>query len=181
MNNNEFFQNQLEFGEEAERIVNDYLISQGYFTLPLYQFRRVETELTGTPSFKYISKYGFTKEIPSPDIIVCGKGENFFCEVKRKQSWVDKKYSSRLETGLDRPRLEEYFKLMENSNMDLHIYFVQEEQEPIGIYRIIITNENRNEVMESVREKPQYVRKSHNYIKTEWMAFFGIKNLEKIK
>lgn len=187
MNSENSFRKKLEFGEEAERKICMYLQKQGYYTLPLYQFRRrIETENNGTPSFKYIvnffkNKTKSDKEIASPDIIVVGNKKNFFCEVKRKQSWV-RGYGvdDAIETGLDISRLEDYFKLMESSNMELHLYFIQEIQEPIGVYRIIINNKNVERIMENVRKPAQRVYKSHDYKKTEYMAFFNINDLEKI-
>jgi len=115
------FKELLEFGEEGEHEVADFLINRGVKILPLYQF---------TPD---TTPYIFSKDekIISPDLI-CFSDTAFMVEVKTKNQWVE--FRGVIETGIDKRLFLQYKKIQELTKIDFYVFFNHKTNEPTGFY-----------------------------------------------
>lgn len=127
---NEIFKEQLEFGEEGEKIVEEYLTQkENRICMCMRQFNP-----TTAPILKTNTGY-----LTSPDIISFRANKAIFVECKRKYQWVTGfNMNSKRETGLDMKHWLHYTQLVRNTYTPLEIYFIHEKETPLGIYRINI-------------------------------------------
>ena len=148
---NQIFHERLEIGKCGEQIIGNILMKQGFVIQPLYQF-----DPSKTPKL-----FSETDEFDAPDFIAFGKNKVIFPESKLKNQWVDMKYSvdeNQLETGFDLKSWIQYRKLYERTGIEIHVFFIQQEQEPIGIYKLVINKE----LLSNMKENVDYRRDPKN-------------------
>ena len=165
------FTEKLAFGEEGEKVVMEYLLNQGRICLPMYQFNPKTAPKIMTP-------YG---EVTSPDFItIHGRNRTIYAESKRKKMWVTSyNHDTERETGIDNRHFKAYCQLVKVTGTPLELYFIHEEMDPKGLYRIVL-----KEVMidEWVKERRHF---RFDYMITQGgkntpMIFFPYEMLEKI-
>jgi len=128
---NEIFREQLEYGENGEKIIEEYLVGkEGRVCMSMRQFNPTIAPIIMTSNNK----------LTSPDIITFKANNAIFVECKRKESWVSgwSSYPSQLETGLDIRHWMHYTELVRTTFIPLEIYFIQENIAPTGIFKITI-------------------------------------------
>lgn len=128
------FYQKLMFGQDGEKQVAEYLINieKRNKVLPLFQF-------SYGSSSPFISS--IEGEIIAPDFLILDRGKYSYAESKRKQKWVLYNKNTARETGLDVKLWKEYMRLVRSTGAPIELYFLHEIEEPIGLYRIIITEE----------------------------------------
>lgn len=156
------FQEYLEYGEEGEHIVADYLMNScDASVLPLYQFEDKKT----APYLIYKdSKYKL------PDLTVWKESKIYFIEVKRKRQWV--RFAGNTETGVDSYLYDNYVKIQDITGTQIYLWFVHEDEEPVGFFYISIDNFKKDMRYWDGKAKGKQVIKA--------MVFTDIKNLTKI-
>lgn len=157
--NKDNFKQNLEFGQGGEKEVASLLLKKGFTILPLYQF----TDDISPKILKHNLSY------VSPDLTIFKNGKTLFIEVKRKKTWV--KYKGTWETGCDYSLYRHYRELSIETGIELWMFFVHENDEPIGIYAINITEDGR--YWDGKTSKGQQVKKP--------MYFWNRNNLKKIE
>lgn len=161
------FKEKLAFGEEGEAIVVEMLTHQFQRTcLPLYQFTPRYAPVWHTPA----------GEVKAPDIVsITNTGRTIHAESKRKQSWVIG-YNSNTsrETGIDAKLWVHYIRLVRFTRVPLELYFVQEVEDPIGIYKLTISEATLDEFAQN----PNMFRFANM---PERMIFFPYEKLTKVK
>ncbi len=167
------FQVNLEDGQEGEKQLAEILLKQGAIIQPLYQY-----EPTKTPYLFFDDNF---TPLVAPDILVIRGGVVTFAECKRKHGWTKNwMYDGRLETGLDNRLFLQYVRLYELSKIPIEIYFIHEDEEPVGIYRITINEQNYHELLSGRQELRRIDKIPKNNNEHTCMTFFDIEDLEKI-
>lgn len=115
------FREQLQFGEEGEHIISDFLMDKGVVIMPLYQFSAQESP-------KIFSK---EKALISPDLL-CYGDRVFFVEVKTKNQWV--RWQGNIETGFNQKHYRHYLEVQQYTKQDVYVIFRHITEEPTGIY-----------------------------------------------
>jgi len=92
------FKENLEFGEDGEKLVQHYLLQNGFVVLPLWQFSANSTPLLFYGSIA----------LPSPDLMAWKCGVAYFFDSKRKSRFIE--YKGRRETGCDDKAYSNYLK-----------------------------------------------------------------------
>lgn len=173
MTNKEKFEKLLAWGEEGEKIIGELLLQEGWFVQPLYQYEKKKTP--------YIFYYnGDVIKIIAPDISIIKEGQLLFVECKRKNEWVkDWRGIGSLETGFNNSQLLSYLKTYDLTKIPIEVYFIQEEMEPIGIYKLRIDSMTRDRLLfEPSFRRIDYMTANGKEV---CMSFFDIKDLIKVK
>lgn len=127
------FEKQLEYGEDGEHIVADYLLKKEFVILPLYQFENKNQ----TPYLLYDKKL-----LILPDLTVWKNGKTYFIEVKRKRQWV--KFKNKIETGINYKLFKSYEEITLITDSIIYLWFVHEYEEPTGFYYIELNKFKNN-------------------------------------
>ena len=143
------FEQQLQFGIDGEKIVAENFMQQGFFILPVYQF-----DVNTAPVL-----FSTNKQYILPDMVVFRNLECAFIEAKRKRQYV--KWKGKIETGICQRLYDHYMQIHKNTGLDVFIVFVQEEEEPTGIFYLNLCTpgrkwDGRNHKGE-IKEKPLYL------------------------
>tara|TARA_Y100001938_G_C8025430_1_gene397731 strand:- start:86 stop:559 length:474 start_codon:yes stop_codon:yes gene_type:complete len=129
--NKDNFKDKLIFGKEGEKDIALKLIENGFYILPLYQFK------DGIAP-QIINK---SKSIISPDLICFKNGKIIFFEVKSKNQWVN--YTDVLETGCNYKHYQDYKRLSLETEIKLYIVFNHVKGKEQGIYYIDVLENGR--------------------------------------
>ncbi len=164
---------QMEFGEEGEKVIEEYLINQNRVCMALRQF---------TPTFAPIITT-YNGGITAPDIISFEGSNAIFVECKRKNVWIKgynlawNEYTSHLETGIDARLYRGYKELVQTTFIPLEIYFIQEDMQPLGIFRLKLDIETLERDANYNIFRKEVMVKGNKRIP---MVFFAFELLEKI-
>ena len=124
------FKEALQYGQEGEHIVAALCLSQSFSVMTLYQFT------ASTAPLILCNTSSFT----SPDLMLWKQGKSWFAEVKRKNQWV--RFDGNVETGLNYRHYLEYKSLSDKTGIPCILFFIQENEQPTGIYIVDIHNTN---------------------------------------
>lgn len=165
------FSDKLAFGEAGERQVRDYLTTQEQrMATAMFEFNPKTAPKIYTP----------TEELTSPDIISYKDGQTIFVECKRKNQWVICNPYTERETGIDAKAWRQYKKLVEISKIPIEIYFLHENTQPTGLYRVRIDQKFLDELAEDPNKVSFSVFNENNEKRTMRMILFPYELLEKI-
>lgn len=124
------FSESLAFGKEGEHRVAIELFNRGFYVMPLYQFSDALA-----PAI-----YALSQSYTAPDLIACKDGKVYFVEVKRERQWV--RGFNGTETGVTAKLYDGYKRLSDDTGVPLFVVFLQDVQEPTGVYMTEIHNEH---------------------------------------
>ncbi|WP_437481867.1 hypothetical protein WME75_39725 [Sorangium sp. So ce1014] len=114
------FWRNLEYGQQAEQLVGDWLRFEKIAHLPLFQFGALGRApyLSGCPG-----------ELPCPDFICWGQGGPYFIECKRKEAWGG--HANRRTIGLKSALHKRYLQVSQVTRAPVYYYFVIEK---VGVF-----------------------------------------------
>lgn len=127
----ESFEQQLQYGEDGEKLIGENFMSKGFCILPVYQFTKQSAPLLYSQYANYIL----------PDMVVLRNSECAFVEAKRKRQYVC--WNGKVETGIDYRKYLQYMKVHELTGLDVIVVFLHEIQEPTGIFWLNLCTEGR--------------------------------------
>jgi hypothetical protein len=116
----DFWRN-LEYGQQAEQFIGDWLRAESVVHLPLFQFGAQERApfLAGCPG-----------ELPCPDFICWGESGPYFIECKRRKFWVE--YAGQRVIGVKSDSHRKYLNVSRVTRTPVHYYFLIESMGVFG-------------------------------------------------
>jgi hypothetical protein len=88
-------------------------------------------------------------DLIQPDLLVMSRRARAWCDVKYRTSWSLYRTTGKLQTGCDLAHFDDYARVQEATGIPAWLVFVQDVQEPTGVYWAPITR-----LLSNVRRDP---------------------------
>lgn len=125
------FDEQYKFGQEGEIEISNTFKNKGFMILPVWQFTKDSAPVL----------YGKNQDLILPDMVIFKHLECAFVEAKRKRQYVH--YEGGKETGISYRLYKQYMAIHFYTGLDVLVAFLQEEEEPTGMFYVNLLTEGR--------------------------------------
>lgn len=134
MHNTEYFDKQLNVGQQCERKWAELFTAIGYNVQSSYQLGKQDK-----PPKIIVGG----KEYTEPDIILNKEGSSdIWLDIKRKKTWTH--WQGQIESGLNTTEYDDYYELVIQHGKRIYLIMEHVTESPCGIYTIEISEKNNS-------------------------------------